>query len=120
MQRKRRKDIKLNINPLETDEISAFLSKHGKAGIKILAGLGEIYPELLAVFSTEVGKEILKEDIGRLEALFPLIYTEKASPLELAEYRYIRDIRIPRLIGKLYSYLTKSGMIRGQKRLLKP
>lgn len=102
----------MNIDPLKTDDISAFLTKHGKAGQKILAGLGEIYPELSAVFSTEIGHELLKEDIGRIEALFPLVYSEKASPSELAEFRYLRDVRMPKLIGKLYSYLTKSGLIR--------
>lgn len=103
------------IDPLRTDDIEAFLEKHGKAGQKILAGLGEIYPELSAVLSTEIGREIVKGDIHRLELLFPLIYTEKATSEQLAEYRYLRDIRMPSLLNKLMTYLTKSGLVRSSK-----
>jgi hypothetical protein len=102
----------LDIPRVLPDELERFIRTHGKAGQKILSSLYNLYPELSAVFGTEVGSAILIEDIKRLDEIFIRIYQETATVEEKAEFRYLRDIRLPRLIGKLSTYIQKTYQIK--------
>lgn len=89
---------------LTSKVVEQFLLRTGKRGEKTLTTLGKIYPDIHSLLETEVGQAILEDDILRHDTLLTKIYKEEATAQELAEFRYLRDYRLPRVIGKIREY----------------
>jgi hypothetical protein len=70
-----------------------------------LSILQNVYPTLNIVFNHPVGKEILRDDINRIQELLIKAYRQVASDSELAELRYLRDYRLPKVINRVNAYL---------------
>jgi hypothetical protein len=91
---------------ITSEELEQFLSKAGKVkGSRIISQIAKLNQDLSYVLANEFGKKLMDMDIDRMEVLFPKIYNEKATPEEFAEYRYLRDIRIPTISAKIRAYL---------------
>src|SRR3990170_797507 len=94
------------------DDVKIYLERTGKRGKEVLSILGRINPEIHAIFGTEVGREILKEDLSRIEELMIKQYKNEIEPKELVELAYLKEIRMPRILGKLRTYLVGMGEIK--------
>ncbi len=95
----------MDITSLNVKEIATYINSTGKRGGLVLSVLGRLDKYIESVVKSDVGREILNDDISRTEELVIKIYKEEASSLELAEFRYLRDIRLPNVIGKIKKYL---------------
>ena len=93
--------------PVNLEEIQRYLLQSRKRGVAIVSTLGKLAPFLNAVLNTEVGREILKDDILRAEELMMKVYREEATEKEKAEFRYLRDFRLPLIADRLKVYLEK-------------
>jgi hypothetical protein len=94
-------------------DISKFLKEVGKRrGGLTLSILGRLEPYFNAIMKSEVGKEILRDDINRMDELIMKIYDDEATPQEKAEFSYLRDKRFPAVLSKLKIYLEKLGEIK--------
>lgn len=89
---------------LNSKIVEEFLLKTGKKGIKTIDTLAKLYPNIHALLDTEVGIALLEDDILRHDALLTKIYREEATPQELAEFRFLRDCRLPKVIGRIKEY----------------
>jgi len=93
--------------PVNLDEIQRYLLQSRKRGVAILGILGKLAPFLNAVLNTEVGREILKDDILRADELLVKIYDEEATDKERAEFRYLKEKRLPLIADRLREYLQR-------------
>jgi hypothetical protein len=74
--------------------------------------LGRLNKHFDAVVRSDVGREILVTDIRRLEELMDMVINETATDEERAELRYLRKVRIPNIVSKVYTYLEKLGEVK--------
>lgn len=88
---------------LKEKDIRDYLEKDGRKASQVLERLGKLDSNLHINLRTEFGREILEEDINRLDLLFCSVAEETATPKELAEFRYLKD-RIDRLSRKITAY----------------
>jgi hypothetical protein len=93
-------------------EIEKYLNMMGRRGGEILSILGRLHPTFETYINTMIGKEILITDVNRMAELFEKIYEEDASPEEKAEFRYLRKVRLPYIMGKLNTYFKKVNEIK--------
>jgi hypothetical protein len=94
----------MDIPSLDLKEISRYLEITGKKGGMVLSVLGKLQKELDSVVNSSLGSEILRLDILRLEELLVKIYNEQATGQELAEFRYLKNTRLPVIIGKIRKF----------------
>ena len=87
------------------EDINAYLKKTGKKGSLALSILGKQEPFVQALQS-EVGFEILKDDVQRLDEIMVKIYNENATPQELAEFRYLK-LRLTKMKDRINTYIDK-------------
>ena len=84
-----------NANPYENeitiDSIEKFLAIHGQRGAKTLSLAGKQRPFIEAL-SSEIGQELLRDLMVRMEVILDKIIEETVTKVELAEYRVLRDI----------------------------
>jgi len=92
-------------------EIKKYLETTGKHGAQVLSLLGRITPGVHAILETEIGNEILKDDIKRIEELMDLMYQEKHTDDDRAELRYLRR-RIARISDRIRIYLEGTEEIK--------
>ena len=82
-------------NPFEQEitvaGIEKFLSVHGQRGAKTLSLAGK-QRGFIEALSSDVGQEILKDVMVKMEILLENIIQEKSTNKERAEYRNLRDI----------------------------
>ncbi len=90
------------------NEIVQYLHKYGRRGQRVLSDLGKLIPFIEAVYNSEVGKEILTDDINRLSELYEKVINLDANEEEKAEYRYLRNHRLPRVTRRLQEFIVKS------------
>lgn len=93
------------MQPVTLEHIASFLQKTGKKGALTLDLLGKLSPFVRAMQS-QVGYEILKDDVARHEEILGKIYNEKVSEQELAEFRYLKS-RLERISKRITAYLDK-------------
>jgi hypothetical protein len=84
-------------------EVLEYLERGGARASKVLSKLGQLDSHLHVNLETEFGREILKEDVDRLDILFEMVYNQKAKKEDFAEFKYLRD-RINRLSHRLSLY----------------
>jgi len=87
------------------DDIQKFLAKTGKRGARTLSMLGQLSGFITAL-QTEVGFELLKDDVARHDALFVKIYNMEADDKEKAEFRVLKD-RLQVTVKRISLYLEK-------------
>lgn len=80
-------------------EIHEFFEGRGKKASDELSRLGKLDSNVRANLQTEIGREILSEDIDRLDQLWLKLY-DGASDREVAEFHYLSD-RINRISKKM-------------------
>ena len=87
-----------------TDQVDRFLEKtkgKGHMTLKVLAG---VHPFIMAMES-EIGQQILQDDIDRHEALLMKLYKEEITPEELAEFRYLK-LRLDKTSKRINAYVN--------------
>jgi len=92
-------------------EVKEFLDKTGKHGAQILSLLGRVTPGIHAVLGTEIGREILRDDIKRIEQLMDLVYRGEQTDDDRVELRYLRT-RISGISNRLRVYLEGTEEIK--------
>jgi hypothetical protein len=93
------------------DDINTYLEKTGKRGAMIMSVIGTLEPSYHAIIGTEIGREILKSDMMRLDELLPKIYEQTATQEEMIEFRYLRG-RVSENCKKIKTYLEMIGRIK--------
>ncbi len=96
----------LNLN-ITLSEVQRYIEIAGKHGAMTLSVLGKIHPQINIILNHDIGKQLLSDDINRMEDLLTKIYKQEANDMELAEFRYLKDKRIPDVLKKLKIYLEK-------------
>lgn len=101
-----------NLTLGEFDSLIQKMKSKYKKGNMVIETLASLSPNLNVILNTDVGKQILAEDIGRMDELMVKIYREEINPQDLAEFRYLRDKRIPYLISKVSSFVKNVDEVR--------
>ena len=99
------------------DEITKFVATNNRKATRVLSDLGKLIPFIEAVFNTDVGKEILKDDVARYIELFDKVMNLEANEDEKAEYRYLKNIRLPRIAHRLHEFIARSKELKDATRL---
>ncbi len=102
----------MEFETLTSIEIDKYISIMGKRGGEILSILGRLHPTFETYINTMIGKEILMTDINRMGELLEKIYNEDVTPQEKAEFRYLKKVRLPYIMGKLDVYFKKVNEIK--------
>ena len=102
---------KLNLT-FNVEEINRFLELTKQKGAQLLSDLGKLVPFIEAVYNSEVGKEILKDDLQKYEELLKKVQNLEATEEEKAEYRYLRNTRLPRVVGRIHAFLKRVEAIK--------
>ena len=97
---------------LTSIEIDKYIDMMGKRAGDILSILGRTYPTFETHINTMIGKEILITDINRMGELLEKVYNEEVTLQEMAEFRYLRKVRLPYVMGKLDTYFKKVNEIK--------
>ncbi len=95
----------------QLSEIDAYLKAAKKRGAETLSILGKLSRHFDLVFGTEVGREILKVDLDRMDELLMKIYTEKSTKQDLAEFRVLKR-RVKKEVELIQQYLEKIGEVK--------
>jgi len=77
------------------EEINKFLALNSKKAARVLSDLGKLIPFIEACYSSEFGKELLKDDIQRFTELHGKVMDLEATDDEKAEYRYLKTSGFP-------------------------
>ncbi len=98
---------------ITSDELDEFLKRVGRIkGPQILFILAKLNKELADVLGSEVGQKIFKMDMDRMEELFIKMYQEKISEDELAQFRHLRDYRLPQIAKMIREYLKNIDFVK--------
>lgn len=93
------------------EEISRFMELAGRRGKKVLEEISSLAPFINAVYNSEVGKEILKDDVNRYAELLDKVKNINATVEEQAEYKYLRG-RLVRVSGRLNEYISNISKVK--------
>lgn len=104
--------MEARLDNITKDGVRDYVSKHGRRGQMIVDAISKILPTIQVIFDTEVGREILKEDIERCEMLLEKLIEFDATDEDKVEFRYLRD-RIIRLGKKLELFFNYIKDIQG-------
>lgn len=102
----------MEIPRVTLNELERYLTLTGKRGSLAISTLGRLDSYIENVLNSEVGREILKDDVERIEDLLMKTYRGDVTELEKAELRYLRDVRIPKILTKLRNYLEKINEVK--------
>lgn len=91
--------------------IREYVDRHGRRGQMVIDAVSKVLPTLQMIFDTEVGREILKEDIERCEILLVKIVNFDATDEDKIEFRYLRDriIGLGKKLEVFFNYLKDVG-----------
>lgn len=78
----------------------------GKRGADTIRVLGNMTPFINALKSN-IGQEILKDDISRHDELLVKVYNETITPVELGEFRYLKA-RLIKVSERVSNYIKLS------------
>jgi hypothetical protein len=102
----------MEIPSVTLGEIEKYLKITGKKGQMVISALGKMDKYFDSVMSTEIGQNLLEVDIFRMEDLLQRIIREEATQGELAEFRYLRDARIPYVVSRIQTYIRSLEQIK--------
>lgn len=74
---------------ITVDQLEQFIQRYGRRASHTMSVLGKYDPFVQAI-QTEVGQQILQDDISRHEYLLNKVYDEQANESEMAEFRYLK------------------------------
>lgn len=98
---------------ITSDELDEFLRRVGRVkGPQVLNILAKLNKEIADLLSSEIGKNIFKLDMDKMEELFIKFYQERISDQELAQFRYLRDYRIPQIAKMIREYLKNIDYVK--------
>mgnify|MGYP001615036615 CR=1 FL=1 len=86
------------------NEIQEFLRNKGKKGEMAITLLSKLEPFMQSI-QTEVGWELLRDDIARYEELLIKMESETATQQELAEFRYLKA-RVIKVTERINRYIN--------------
>jgi hypothetical protein len=101
----------MDFQDISLNEVKKYLDSTGRHGAWVLSLLGRVTPGLQSILETEIGKDILKDDIKRIEELMGMMYEEKSTEEDRAELRYLRK-RIAKISDRLRIYLEGTEEIK--------
>lgn len=90
---------------ISDEQIDNFKKKHGKQGVKILSSMGSTYHPFYVAIQSDIGQELLKDSLIRMEGLLDKIVNEEATKKDIADYRATK--RIVQLWSKKIEAYTK-------------
>ena len=95
------------LDNITKENIRDYISKHGRKGAMTVDGLSKLLPSLQMTFETELGREILNDDIERHEFLLIKIVEMNATDEDKIEFRYLRDriISLGKKLELFFNYL---------------
>ena len=103
------------MNEPTSEQAIEFIAKYGRRASLTVNKLGGLVPFITAMNSS-VGRELLKDDVDRMDVLLEKVYQETANDQEKAEFRYLRDTRFPKVLDRLNNFIkltqeiqTKTG-----------
>lgn len=76
---------------LTTEEIDAYLEKTGRRGAEVLSILGK-NNDFVRAFKSELGQSLLADAVEESHSLLQLIYEDKATVQQKAEFRAYKRI----------------------------
>ena len=82
--------------------IEKYIEEGGRRAKNTLSLLGKLLPFVQAI-NSELGQELLKDDIDRHEDLLVKMYEENITPQELAEFRYLK-MRLKKVSMRVAEY----------------
>jgi hypothetical protein len=99
--------VEARLDNITRDGIRDYVAKHGRRGQMIVDGISKILPTIQIIFDTDVGKEILKEDIEKCELLLEKLIDLDATDEDKVEFRYLRDriIRLGKKLEMFFNYI---------------
>ncbi len=95
----------MEIPTLTFEEIEKYLQKAKTRGSQVIEIIAKYNKYLTIILGDEIGRNIIQSDIKRIDDLFKKVYNEDITPQEMAEFRYLRDNRIPSIIEKITTYM---------------
>jgi hypothetical protein len=101
----------MDLPTVNVDEIEKYLQIVKGRGSHTLSMLGKLNEHFEYVYRSELGKELLKKYITRLEELLILIYNEQANEHQWAEFRVIKSMMNDE-IKRIQVYLRKVNEIK--------
>ena len=75
---------------ISIEDAVEFVEGQRKRGSRLLKPLARAIPNIEALFKTNLGNELLKDDLDQFDFLLCKIIDEEATPEERAEFRVIR------------------------------
>jgi hypothetical protein len=75
---------------LNTEQFMDFFKKQRGTSVRVLEVLDKLTPNLQAHFNTDLGHQLMQEDMEDFVRLLNKIIEEEAKPSDLAEFRVIR------------------------------
>lgn len=81
--------VDLTSKDITIDQLEEFIERFGRRATNTMSVLGKYEPFMQAIQS-EIGRELLQDDISRHEVLLVKIYNDQADDLEKAEFRYLK------------------------------
>ncbi len=102
----------MDIPILTLGDIEKYLKLTGKKGQMIISALGKMNKYFDSVVSSEIGQDLLHTDIMRMEDILQKIVKEQITETDLAEFRYLMDIRNPSVIERVQKYLESLHQIK--------
>ncbi len=98
---------------ITSDELDEFLKRVGKIkGPQILSILGKTNKELADLLGSEIGRSTFKADMDSMEELIVKLFQEKISDEEMAQFRWLRDKRLPYIAKKIREYLKNVDYVK--------
>jgi hypothetical protein len=88
-------------------QLEEYQEKYGKRAASTLGVLGKLVGFVEAIKSP-LGLELLKDDIERVDELLEKMILENITPQELAELRYLKNQRLPKVTGRISTFLKLS------------
>ena len=74
--------------------IEKFQKRHGKKAARILSILGEKLQPFYRAIQSDIGQELLKDAIFKMNEILEKIIDETADSKDLAEFRVLRHITL--------------------------
>jgi hypothetical protein len=91
-------------NKMQPEDLIRFFNKQKGVNKNVLQAIEDSGISIKAHFKTEVGQELLKDDIDDFQRLLVLVVEEKATPQELAEFRVVKR-RLEKISQRIETFL---------------
>ena len=98
---------------ITSDELDEFLKRVGRIkGPQILNIIAKLNKELADLLGSEIGQSTFKADMDSMEEFFVKIYQEKMNDEDWAQFRWLRDKRLPYIGKKIREYLKNIDYVK--------